>query len=190
MRTFAFAAAIALVGAIAADAQPARPRAASPAAAAPATPLPKVLADAGYSHPDITAGFCTHVGPTETRCTIPAMTAGVYLIEASGSSAASGAGAVQAIDIRIGNAVCAQAQSKNTGEGTKPWTSGTQTIRVACAVNFLTDDQMVIRATYADSHATTNPGTPSLSFQRLAWPGVLNAQPAGREVDQPKPAGQ
>ena len=193
MRTFVFAAAIVLVGAGAADAQPARPRASAPAASATtpvATPLPKLLAEAGYLHPDITAASCSRVSAKEVRCGIPAMTAGPYLIEASGTSTATGEGAVQAIDIRVGNAICEQARSKNTGEGSKPWTSGAQTIRVVCVVNFLTDEPMVVRATYDDTHATTSAGTPTLSFRRLPWAGMLSAAPMGRGIDQPKPAGQ
>jgi hypothetical protein len=166
-------------------AQPSRPAPPAPPQAISTIP-PKVFLDAGYSHPDITPGMCQTLSVKEARCTIPGMTAGPYFIQASGTSTASGEGAVQAINILLGAATCNQAQSKNSGEGSKPWTSGPQTIRVACAVEILTDEPIVVRATYADKAATADPKGPSLSLRRMPWPGILQAAPAGAEADQPK----
>ena len=189
MRTLVFAAAIALAGASAGIAQPRRPAAtaeAPPPAAAP-TPLPRLLADAGYAHPDISPSSCQReAAAKQVRCTVPAMSAGPYLIVATGTSTAAGEGAVQALQIKVGGAVCAQGRSRNTGEGAKPWTTGAQTLRIACVVNLLTDQPLVVQAEYADSHATTSAGTPTLAFQRAGWPGMLGMQAVGGTEDQPK----
>jgi hypothetical protein len=98
------------------------------AASLPAGP-PKVYEMAGYTQPDITPGLCTTVSPKETR-TIPEMTAGRYLVQAAGTSTATGDGAVQAIDIRLDGGgdeqICAKYQSQ-TPQGGSPWTSGAST---------------------------------------------------------------
>jgi hypothetical protein len=186
MRSLALAAVLLAAATTAGIAQAAPTK---PDAQAPAPPPipPKVFLDEGYSQPDITPGMCENVGPKETKCVIPGMTAGDYLILASGASTATAAGAVQAIDIRLGNAVCNKAQSKNTGEGSKPWLTGTsQTIRAACAIKILSDRELTIITTYADDHATADPKGPRLSLRRLPWSPVMSAEPAGADTEQPK----
>jgi len=168
-----------------AAAQPVHREVATPSAIS--TLPPKVFVDAGYAHPDITPGMCENVSVKETRCTIPAMTFGNYMIRASATSTAAGEGAVQAINIMLGGVTCNQAQSKNSGQGSKSWTSGPQTIHVGCAVQILTDHPIVVRTTYDDKNATADPNGPSLSLRRLPWPGILQALAAGAEADQPKP---
>jgi len=187
MRSLAFATVLlAAVTAGFAQAAPAKPDAPAPAPL-PLGP-PKVFVDEGYAQPDITPGMCANISPKETRCVIPGMTAGDYLILATGASTATAAGAVQAIDIRIGNTPCNQAQSKNTGEGAKPWLVGaSQTIRVACAVKILSDREIAVRTTYADDHATADPKGPRLSLRRLPWSPVISAEAAGADTEQPKP---
>jgi len=116
------------------------------------------------------------------------MTVGRYLIQASGTSTATGEGAVQAINILLGAAPCTQAQSKNTGEGTKPWTSGPQTIQVNCVVQVITDDALTITTSYDDQKATKDPKGPTLSVRRIPWSPYLVAGAAGGGTEQPKAA--
>jgi hypothetical protein len=183
MRILATAAALSLLTAGAVHAQPARAAESGP----PPAP-PKVFQAAGYSQPDITPGLCQNLSPTKTQCTIPQMTAGRYLIQASGTSTASSDGAVQAINIKLGQATCAQAQSKNTGEGTKPWTSGPQTIRLACVIQVISDDALPVQVNYEDQKAIKDPKGPTLSFRRLPWDPYLAAVSAGGATEQPKAA--
>ena len=162
------------------------------AAASEAPALPRLFQAAGYSQPDITPGLCEIVGPKETRCVIPEMTAGRYVIVAAGTSTATGEGAAQAIDIRLDNGgeeqVCAKAVTPKTA---KPWTEGASTIRVACVVQIISDDKIIVRATYADSHATTVQKGPTLQFQRVHWSPVWSAVAAPVQVKAAqKPAGK
>jgi len=183
MRALVTATALTLLFAGAAYAQPAS------APAAPVGPsLPRIFQAAGYSQPDITPGLCHNVSPKETQCVIPQMTVGRYLIQASGTSTATSDGAIQAINILLSGAPCTQAQSKNTGEGTKPWTSGPQTIRVNCVVQVITDDTLTITTNYDDQKATKDPKGPTLSLRRLPWSPYLAAVAAGGGTEQPKPA--
>jgi hypothetical protein len=185
MRSYFLAVAAVLAGAGVAPAQP------TTAPAGPTPMPPKLYLQAGYSQPDITPGMCQNVSPKETRCTVPGMTAGAYLIVAQGTSTAQGDGAVQAIDIRVGNpgAPCMQAQSKNTGDGSKPWASGPQTIKVSCIVRLLTDTPVVIRTTYADQKAVSDPKGPSLSMRRLPWSPVVDAAAGAGGTEQPPKPG-
>ena len=109
MRSYITAAVLALATAFAAGAQ------AAPGDAPAPVPLPRLLVAAGYAQHEITPGLCRNVSPKETDCVIPQMTAGSYLIQASGTSTATGDGAVQALNILLGNAPCTQGRSKNTG---------------------------------------------------------------------------
>lgn len=151
----------------------------------PAPALPRLFQAAGYSQPDITPGLCEIVGPKETRCVIPEMTAGRYVIVAAGTSTATGEGAAQAIDIRLDGGgeeqVCAKAVTQ-TPKTAKPWTEGARTIRVACVVQIISDDKVVVRATYADSHATTEQKGPTLAFQRVRWSPIWSAVAAPVQV--------
>ena len=178
----------AAVFALAAAATQAQGAPSAAAETAPPTPLPRLLVAAGYAQHDITPGLCRNINPKETQCVIPQMTAGSYLIQASGTSTANGEGAVQAINILLGNAPCTQGRSKNTGPNSKPWTSGPQTIRLGCVVQVLTDDTLTIRTTYDSAHATPDPKGPTLSIRALGWNPYLGASPAGGATEQPKSA--
>jgi len=160
---------------------------AAPAPAAAPT-VPRIYQAAGYSQPEITANHCRNVSPSETDCTIPAMTAGAYMIEASGLSTASGPGASQAIVIRVENAVCAQGRSVNTGPNSRPWTSGPQTIRLSCVIQVVADAPLRVSAAYDDEKATKDPKGPALALRRLPWNPVLQMGPVGGATDQPAPA--
>ncbi|HUZ13516.1 MAG TPA: hypothetical protein VMU93_11750 [Caulobacteraceae bacterium] len=182
MRTMAIAAALAL-GALAAapaGAAPRRHAAPAPAAAAPQGPPtapPRYLEAAGYGQPDITPAMCESLGPKEARCTVPAMTAGRYLIIAAGASTASGAGAAQGIEIRLndggGETLCARGAS-GTPKGAKPWISGARTIRIACVAQFVSDRPLLVRALYGDAHATASPKGPGLFFRKLPWSPIMS----------------
>jgi hypothetical protein len=185
MRTLVTAAALALAAAAGAAYAQGAP---SDAAGAPQPqPLPRVFVAAGYAQHDITPGLCRNISPQETQCVIPQMTAGTYLIQASGTSTATGDGAVQALNILLGNAPCTQGRSNNTGKDSKPWTSGPQTIRLGCVVQILTDNTLTIRTTYDDAHATKDPKGPTLSIRALGWNPYLQAVAAGGATEQPKP---
>ena len=70
---------------------------AQPAPTGPPPPSPpRVFQQAGYAEPEIGAAACKAVNAGETQCAIPAMTAGVYLVQAAGASvfALSGSNAI------------------------------------------------------------------------------------------------
>ncbi|HEX7758404.1 MAG TPA: hypothetical protein VF459_02800 [Caulobacteraceae bacterium] len=156
MRLLALASALFLIDGAAAVAQPAPP------------PLPKAFAE--YGQPDITPGLCKTVSPAEVQCIIPAMTAGQYLIEATGTSTSQGADAKQALQITIGAVPC------GSGHNTAPWPSGARTFRLNCSVSVLTDRPLVVRVLYQDVNATKDPNGPQLSIRRQPWEGVLNSR--------------
>src|SRR5580698_6164228 len=113
MRSLAFATAalIASAAAIAAQAAPTKPHTDAAAPAAPVAPTPpptppKVFLDEGYAQPDITPGYCKNLDPGRTACTIPAMTAGSYYVEAMGTSTATADGAAQQLTIAAGDQNC------------------------------------------------------------------------------------
>src|ERR1700735_3012105 len=89
---------IALLTAVAATAH------AAPAGPPPGPPPspPRVFQQAGYAEPEIGAAACKAVNAGETQCAIPAMTAGVYLVQAAGASTAQAADAAQQITIVVG----------------------------------------------------------------------------------------
>ncbi len=134
-------------------------------------PLGPPRAFVGYSQPMITAASCRAISAAETRCTIPAMTAGRYLIEAAGTSTWAAADPVQALGIQIGPTPCGRAQDKQT------WTKGPRTFRMDCVASVLTDRPLTVFAVYGDSHATKDPRGPSLTFRQLPWDGLLAAAP-------------
>jgi hypothetical protein len=146
---------------------------AAPAAARAQTtggPLPRAFA--GYSQPAITASMCKVVSPAQAQCLVPAMTAGRYLIEASGTSTAQDGQARQALEIAVGDTVCGIASPANPA----PWSSGARTFRVDCEVTLLTDAPVVVRVVYTDAHAVKDPVGPTLSLRPLSWQGVLGAR--------------
>ncbi len=178
MRTLILASAIATIGATAPAAQTPTARPAAPAAPAVATPPAPVgppRAFVGYTQPDIGASACRTISSTQATCTIPAMTAGRYLIEASGTSTASAAGAVQKLGIAVGTTNCGTADRRPTA--TNPWPVGTvKTIQLQCEVEILTDRPLVVQAVYADDKATKAATGPTLVVKRLPWDGVLSVR--------------
>lgn len=159
MRSLALAASLAVLAsttAAAALAQPAGPS------------VPKAFTE--YAQPDITPGLCKNVSPTQTQCTIPAMTAGRYLIEAAGTSTSTAEDAYQRITIQVGSTSCQVATNKAAWPAKKP-----RTFRFDCVATVLTDRPLVVTAAYDDFHATKDPKGPTLSVRRLPWEGVLSA---------------
>jgi hypothetical protein len=149
----------------------------SPGAQPPSLPLPPAAAPlprafAGYAQPAIPPSACQVVSAAETRCIIPANTAGHYLIEAAGSSTAQGAGAAQALQIVVADQVCGIGRHT---QGT--WSSGRRTFRFDCAVTFLADQPVTVRVIYADEKAVKDPGGPIVAIRPLPWNGVLATQP-------------
>jgi len=140
---------------------------AQPAADAP---FPGV---AGYSHPDIGADACKKVDASRVQCTIPAKTAGRYLIEASGTSTAKGDNAAQQLVIGGNGWQCGPAVNK------APWAKGPRTFKLDCVLDVLTDQPVPVVAVYADQNADKDPGGPTLSIRRVGWNGILDARPVG-----------
>ncbi|MDP1737468.1 MAG: hypothetical protein Q8L23_08505 [Caulobacter sp.] len=176
MRTLIIAAALSVIGVATPSAQPA------PAApAAPSAPLGAPRAFQGYSQPDIGANYCRVINPGQTTCTLPAMTAGRYLVKASGTSTAQGPGAAQQLTIIVGNRTCGPASRKPTT--TNPWTAGPKTIRLYCEILVLTDRPLAVTAAYADAKATKAPAGPSLTLERQPWEGVLDVSPTPTPQD-------
>lgn len=87
----------------------------TPAPAPASAPPPRAFA--GYAQPTIPQSACRSVSPAETRCEIPAMTAGRYLIEATGTATSQGAGARQQMEIVVGDQLC------GVGRDTAAWPS-------------------------------------------------------------------
>ena len=165
MRFLILAAALtAIAGASAAAAQP---------AAAP-TPLGPPRVFDGYTQPEITRGLCRNINATISQCTIPAGTAGRYLIHAAGTSTAPRAGAKQQLSILIGEAD--SARSCATATNSSAWPSGARTFRLDCAVTVVTDRPLTIFVRYADENATKDPAGPVVSVQRLPWDGIVDMQ--------------
>jgi hypothetical protein len=116
--------------------------------APPAAPLGPPRAFQGYSQPDITPAYCRVVNPGQTTCTLPAMTAGRYLVKASGTSTATGPGASQKLALVVGARSCGIAERKPTAQA--PWASGPKTIRLNCEIMVLSDRPLPITVVYAD----------------------------------------
>jgi hypothetical protein len=160
MRT-AFAALIALAAAAAAGsatAQPANP--------APDIPMPGLP---GYDHPQIGGDACKVVNPNAAQCTIPAKSAGEYVVVASGTSTAKGAGAAQQLTIGGQNWKCGPVAN------TTKWSSGPRTFTIACMVQILTDHPLTVIVRYDDRNADTDPKGPTLVVKPVPWSGVLSA---------------
>lgn len=175
MRTLILAATLSMIGVGAPSAQT------PPAAPAPAAPLGPPRAFQGYAQPDIAASYCRTVNAGQTTCTLPAMTAGRYLVRASGTSTAKGAGAAQKIVIQVGGRACGAAERKPGGQ--TPWTTGPKTIRLNCEITVLTDRPLAVSAVYGDANATKAPAGPTLTLERLPWDGVLSASVAPSPQD-------
>ena len=142
---------------------------AAPAVQIPVGPLPRGLA--GYAQPVIPPTACRVISPSEAQCAVPALTAGRYLIELSGTSSSPAAEAIQALEIDVGERQCGVAKNA------KPWTTGARTFRMACEAILMTETPLTVRGLYADAKATKDPKGPTLSMRPLPWLGLLSAQP-------------
>ena len=181
MRTLIMASVLSVMGVAAPSAQSATPPAPAVAPAAPQAPLGPPRAYQGYSQPEITAVYCRVVNTGQVTCTLPAMTAGRYLIKASGTSTAQGDGAAQQLTILVGNLSCGPATRKPGG--TTPWIAGPKTVRLNCEALILTDRPLAVTAVYADVKATKAPAGPTLTLERLPWEGVLDVAAAPTQQD-------
>ena len=149
----------------------------APAAAPPVIVVPHAYA--GYSEPEI--ADCQTPTPQMRQCTVPAMTAGRYLIEVVADATANGAGATQALQIRLGGAACATTNPA-------PFT-GNAGLHVGCEVTFLTDKPIEVSAVYAVKNGVADPKGPRMAFHRVPWNGIVQAQPiAFRAKAAPAPA--
>ena len=131
--------------------------------APPSYPLPQAYS--AYSQPDVTQ--CQSTGPLERDCTVPAMTAGRYLIVGATEATSTAADATQTLTIKLGGAPCV---------GTRPVAfTGKKGVRLGCVVSLLTDRPIVVAAVFATHNATPSPDGPKLAFQRLPWTGVVES---------------
>ncbi|CAN1536600.1 hypothetical protein MCEMIH16_01606 [Caulobacteraceae bacterium] len=152
----------------------AAPSAQTPAvapAAPPAASLGPPRAFQGYSQPEITASYCRVVNPGQITCTLPAMTAGRYMVVASGTSTATAAGASQKLAVLVGNRNCGVAERKPSPQA--PWAKGAKTIRLNCEIMVLTDRPLPVTVVYVDDKATRSAAGPTLRLERVPWEGVL-----------------
>jgi hypothetical protein len=173
MRIVIMGAILAMFGVAAPSAQtPTAPAPKPPVAPAPVAPPvgpPRGLP--GYNQPEITAAYCRNVSPTQTSCTLPAMTAGRYIVQATGTSTATGPGAAQAVVVQIGNKTCRA--DRPPSAGATAWTTGSKTIAITCEVIVMADKALPITAYYVDDKATKDPKGPTLVIKRAVWDGVL-----------------
>jgi hypothetical protein len=121
----------------------------------------------GYSQPEITQ--CAAAGPLHSSCTVPAMTAGRYVILARASATATGAPAVQALSISLGGQPCASVRSN-------PFTGTKGVPPLFCQVTLLTDTPLTITADFAVENATPDPAGPRMVIRRAPWNGVIDAK--------------
>lgn len=133
------------------------------------SPLPRAFA--GYAQPAVPASACRMVSAAETRCVIPAMTAGRYLIQAIGTATAQGAGARQQMEIVVGDQLC------GVGRDLATWSSGTRSFSFDCLTTVLTDKPLEVRAVYVPTNATKDAKGPQLLVRPLGWNGVLSTLP-------------
>jgi hypothetical protein len=140
------------------------------AAASPPTPPDTPLgAFPDYGHPEVTVANCRSHDPGRTECFIPAKTAGRYVVEAAGTSTATGPGATQSLVLGGPGWSCNQPITTKKGE----WSSGPRTLRIGCVVTVLADAPVPVIAAYADTNATKDPKGPVVLIRRIAWDGVL-----------------
>jgi hypothetical protein len=130
--------------------------------------LPRMFA--GYSQPAIGPDACKARNASETDCVIPAMTAGRYLIEATGISSAPGAGASQVLQIQVAGSQC------GVGRDNAPWQTGSRAFHLDCEVVFAADQPVMVKVIYADAQATKDPKGPAVTIRPLPWTGVLSTE--------------
>jgi len=135
------------------------------AAPAPAPNYPLPQAYSAYTQPDVTE--CKSAGPLERDCTVPAMTAGRYLIAAATSATSTQSDATQSLMIKLGDAPCV---------ATKPVAfTGKKGLRLGCVVTLLTDQPIIVSAVFSTHDATPNADGPQLILRRLPWTGIVQA---------------
>jgi hypothetical protein len=163
---------------LAANTAPAQPPPSRPAAViAP----PKVFQQAGYAQPEIGPTACKTVNDSQIQCAVPAMTAGVYLVRAAGTSTAQAADAAQQLTVVAGDQSCTSTRSP---DAKTPWAAGTKRTFVSgCVFTILTDAPLTLTVVYFDSKATRDPAGPQIAVTRAPWTGVINALPI--QVKQP-----
>jgi hypothetical protein len=157
--------------------------AAAVAASAAGDSLP--VAFAAYSHPEITADNCKVKDPGHVTCFTPQKTMGRYVIQAEGTSTATGAKAAQAIAIGGPNWRCGQISTR-PGE----WASGKRTVVAQCEVTILSDAPFQIDVAFGGVAVTLDPAGPKVVIHSLPWSGVLLTGDIHGGVEQPtaKPA--
>jgi hypothetical protein len=159
----------------------AAPAWAAPSPAAPPPVPPKVFLQAGYAEPEIGPAACRIVNAGETQCAVPAMTAGVYLVQAVGTSTAQAADAVQQLTVVAGDQSCTSTRSPDPKT---PWAVGAKrSLLSGCVFTIVTDAPLAITVVYLDTKAAKDPKGPLVSVTREPWTGVLNALPIS--VKQP-----
>jgi hypothetical protein len=153
------------------------------AADAPARPPrpPHVFAQAGYAEPAIGPAACHAVNAGEARCMAPPMTAGMYLVQATGVSTATAAGAAQQLTIWVGDQIC---RSTREPDPKAPWAVGLRRpFTSACLFTIVTDEALPIVVGYVDQNATKDPGGPTVIVTPEPWSGAIEALPV--RVPQP-----
>ena len=148
---------------------PAAGQPSAPAQPPTAAPLPRAFAV--YSQPAIAPSACQVASAGESRCMIPPMTAGRYLIQVNGTATAQGAGAKQQMEIVVGDQLC------GIGRDLAAWSSGARTFTFDCLTTVLTDKPLEVLAIYAPTNATKDPKGPQLVVRPLGWNGVLSTLP-------------
>jgi hypothetical protein len=157
------------------------PASGQPAAVAPPPVPPRVFQQAGYAEPEIGPAACKIVNAGEAQCAVPAMTAGVYLVQAVGTSTAQAADGVQQLTVVAGDQSCTSTRSPDPKT---PWTVGAKrSLRSGCVFTIVTDAPLAITVVYLDTKATKDPKGLLVSVTREPWSGVLNALPIS--VKQP-----
>jgi hypothetical protein len=168
MRSLVTAAVLALTAAGSASAQGS---AAAPEGPPPAPP--RVFQAAGYSQPDITPGLCKTINDHAVQCTIPEMTVGRYLVQASGTSTPSATDAAQQLTIVVGDNSCGSATFRGTVK--VPAKVGTpHPLKFSCITTVMTDLPITVTVIYADDKATKDPKGPTLSLRKVPWGGVVS----------------
>jgi hypothetical protein len=157
------------------------PSPAPPTAPAPPPVPPRVFQQAGYSEPEIGGAACKAVNAGEAQCVAPAMTAGVYLVQAAGTSTAQAADAAQQLSIVAGDQSCTSTRGPDPKA---PWAVGVRrTFAAGCVFTIVTDQPLALTVVYLDAKATKDPAGPTITVTREPWAGVLNALPVS--VKQP-----
>ncbi len=147
----------------------------APAKPAPLPPLPKLYA--GYLQPELS---CAMVKANETKCTIPAMTAGRYLVEATlGGPSKGAATSKQLLQIVVGNEACARTRPVEVAK----------TPALGCVVDLLTDSPSAITVRLAgDKDVVPDARGLKVTVVRLPWNGVVQSKGVPLKVRSAAPA--